>query len=130
MGLDLTIYGTSNYGQDENGRTTWTMTVLDRLHNCWNINEILAWKFEEYSCGTNMYIEFEQLQEILQELKDNLQEVVTGKLAKWNNETEEHYKKRCESKKVELESEIREFELTLTNEDNLNFDEYYVHGSW
>lgn len=130
MGLDLTIYGTSNYKQDENGRDTWTVTALQRFNNFWKMNEILTWKFSNYENCATIDISIEELQEILDELKDNKQEIIDNKVDKWNNETEEHFKSRMTNDLQQLNAEIEGLEQFLNSDDLYNFSDLQIHGWW
>ena len=85
MGLDLSIYGTSNYTQDEKGRDTWSITTLQRFNNFWKMNEILTWKFSNYENCATIDISIEELQEILDELKENKQEILDNKLSRFKS---------------------------------------------
>lgn len=130
MGLDLTIYGTSNYKQDENGRDTWTVTALQRFNNFWKMNEILTWKFSNYENCATIDISIEELQEILDELKDNKQEIIDGEVDKWNNETEEHFKSRMANDLQQFNAEIEGLEKFLNSDDLYNFSDLQIHGWW
>ena len=130
MGLDLSIYGTSNYAQDEKGRNTWNVTVLQRFNNFWKMNEILTWKFSNYENCATIDISIEELQEILDELKDNRQEIIDNKVDKWNNETEEHFKSRMTNDLQQLNAEIEGLEQFLNSDDLYNFSDLQIHGWW
>lgn len=130
MGLDLTIYGTSNYKQDENGRDTWTVTALQRFNNFRKMNEILTWKFSNYENCATIDISIEELQEILDELKDNKQEIIDGEVDKWNNETEEHFKSRMANDLQQFNAEIEGLEKFLNSDDLYNFSDLQIHGWW
>ena len=130
MGLDLSIYGTSNYVQDEKGRNTWNVTVLQRFNNFWKMNEILTWKFSNYENCATIDISIEELQEILDELKDNRQEIIDNKVDKWNNETEEHFKSRMTNDLQQLNAEIDGLEQFLNSDDLYNFSDLQIHGWW
>lgn len=130
MGLDLSIYGTSNYTQDEKGRDTWSVTVLQRFNNFWKMNEILTWKFSNYENCATIDISIEELQEILDELKDNKQEIIDGEVDKWNNETEEHFKSRMTNDLQQLNAEIEGLEQLLNSDDLYNFSDLQIHGWW
>lgn len=130
MGLDLTIYGTSNYKQDENGRDTWTVTALQRFNNFWKMNEILTWKFSNYENCATIDISIEELQEILDELKDNRQEIIDGEVTKWSNETEEHFKSRMANDLQQFNAEIEGLEKFLNSDDLYNFSDLQIHGWW
>lgn len=130
MGLDLSIYGTSNYTQDEKGRDTWSVTVLQRFNNFWKMNEILTWKFSNYENCATIDISIDELQEILDELKDNKQEIIDGKVDKWNNETEEHFKSRMINDLQQLNAEIEGLEQFLNSDDLYNFSDLQIHGWW
>lgn len=130
MGLDLTIYGTSNYTQDEKGRDTWSVTVLQRFNNFWKMNEILTWKFSNYENCATIDISIDELQEILDELKDDKQEIIDGKVDKWNNETEEHFKSRMTNDLQQLNAEIEGLEQFLNSDDLYNFSDLQIHGWW
>ena len=130
MGLDLSIYGTSNYVQDEKGRNTWNVTVLQRFNNFWKMNKILTWKFSNYENCATIDISIEELQEILDELKDNRQEIIDNKVDKWNNETEEHFKSRMTNDLQQLNAEIDGLEQFLNSDDLYNFSDLQIHGWW
>lgn len=130
MGLDLSIYGTSNYTQDEKGRDTWSVTVLQRFNNFWKMNEILTWKFSNYENCATIDISIDELQEILDELKDNKQEIIDNKVDKWNNETEEHFKSRMTNDLQQLNAEIEGLEQFLNSDDLYNFSDLQIHGWW
>ena len=130
MGLDLSIYGTSNYVQDEKGRNTWNVTVLQRFNNFWKMNKILTWKFSNYENCATIDISIEELQEILDELKDNWQEIIDNKVDKWNNETEEHFKSRMTNDLQQLNAEIDGLEQFLNSDDLYNFSDLQIHGWW
>lgn len=130
MGLDLSIYGTSNYTQDEKGRDTWSVTVLQRFNNFWKMNEILTWKFSNYENCATIDISIDELQEILDELKDDKQEIIDGKVDKWNNETEEHFKSRMTNDLQQLNAEIEGLEQFLNSDDLYNFSDLQIHGWW
>lgn len=130
MGLDLTIYGTSNYKQDENGRDTWTVTALQRFNNFWKMNEILTWKFSNYENCATIDISIEELQEILDELKDNKQEIIDGEVTKWSNETEEHFKSRMANDLQQFNAEIEGLEKFLNSDDLHDFSDIQIHGWW
>lgn len=130
MGLDLSIYGTSNYTQDEKGRDTWSVTVLQRFNNFWKMNEILTWKFSNYENCATIDISIDELQEILDELKDDKQEIIDGKVGKWNNETEEHFKSRMTNDLQQLNAEIEGLEKFLNSDDLYNFSDLQIHGWW
>lgn len=130
MGLDLSIYGTSNYTQDEKGRDTWSVTVLQRFNNFWKMNEILTWKFSNYENCATIDISIEELQEILDELKDDKQEIIDNKVDKWNNETEEHFKSRMTNDLQQLNAEIEGLEQFLNSDDLYNFSDLQIHGWW
>ena len=130
MGLDLSIYGTSNYTQDEKGRDTWSVTVLQRFNNFWKMNEILTWKFSNYENCATIDISIEELQEILDELKDNKQEIIDGEVTKWSNETEEHFKSRMANDLQQFNAEIEGLEKFLNSDDLYNFSDLQIHGWW
>ena len=130
MGLDLSIYGTSNYTQDEKGRDTWSVTVLQRFNNFWKMNEILTWKFSNYENCATIDISVDELQEILDELKDDKQEIIDGKVDKWNNETEEHFKSRMTNDLQQLNAEIDGLQGFLNSDDLYNFSDLQIHGWW
>lgn len=130
MGLDLSIYGTSNYTQDEKGRDTWSVTVLQRFNNFWKMNEILTWKFSNYENCATIDISVDELQEILDELKEDKQEIIDGKVDKWNNETEEHFKSRMTNDLQQLNAEIEGLEQFLNSDDLYNFSDLQIHGWW
>lgn len=130
MGLDLSIYGTSNYAQDEKGRDTWSVTVLQRFNNFWKMNEILTWKFSNYENCATIDISIDELQEILDELKEDKQEIIDNKVDKWNNETEEHFKSRMTNDLQQLNAEIEGLEQFLNSDDLCNFSDLQIHGWW
>ena len=130
MGLDLSIYGTSNYAQDEKGRDTWSVTVLQRFNNFWKMNEILTWKFSNYENCATIDISIDELQEILDELKEDKQEILDNKVDKWNNETEEHFKSRMTNDLQQLNAEIEGLEQFLNSDDLYNFSDLQIHGWW
>ena len=130
MGLDLSIYGTSNYTQDEKGRDTWTTTVLQRFNNFHKMNEILTWKFSNYENCATIDISIDELQEILDELKEDKQEILDNRVDKWNNETEEHFKSRMTNDLQQLNAEINGLEKFLNSDDLYNFSDLQIHGWW
>lgn len=130
MGLDITIFGIGKTFQDEKNRDTWNITVLKRLNNFHKMNEILIWKYPNYDNCTTIDISIEELKDILQELKENKQEIVNGDIPKRDNESEEQYNSRINHDLMNYNAEINGLEEFLNSDDILDFEDLQIRGWW
>ena len=93
MGLDLTIRKQHDIKTDAKGRTTFQVTVLANLRNCWNILEKLGDRLENGfdNCATYSFDEG-TLHAILKELKEKLKDTTDEDLEYEIEQLEEFFK--------------------------------------
>ena len=130
MGLDLTIRHQDNFKTDEKGRTTFTVTVLGNLRNCYEVLEKFSNRLESGfpNCATYSFHEG-TFHAILKELKEELLDYEEGEFGR---ETLEYEIKQLEDFIKEnnfVEQEPSEEEKAYGITEHYG-DTYEVHAWW
>lgn len=113
MGLDLTIREQYDITTDEKGRTTWQVTCLGNFHNCWNLFNLIQNRTNLNNCST-VDIGGDELKEILDDIREDIDENDSPKLRKELEEELEY-----------VEQVIKDGEIQLDNEHT-----YEIHAWW
>lgn len=113
MGLDLTINEQHDITTDEKGRTTWQVTCLGNFRNCWNLFNLIQNRTNLNNCST-VDIGGDELKEILDDIREDIDENDSPKLRKELEEELEY-----------VEQVIKDGEIQLDNEHT-----YEIHAWW
>ena len=113
MELDLIIREQHDFTTDEKGRTTWQETCLGNFHNCWNLFELIDNRTALFAC-TTVNIDGDELKEILDDMREDIDENDSPKLRKELEEELEY-----------VEHVIKDGEIQLDNEHS-----YEIRAQW
>lgn len=135
MGLDLFVRETTGHTVDEEGRTVWQTTELTNFRGCHNIlNRLSGIRGGFENCSTMSFDDEELYHKVYDDLLEDRQTYLDYKAYRFKDQSDEAYKKMCDSRVSELDYEIDELEAFFAdqniNDKTLGTRTFEIHAWW